>query len=64
MSRLELFIDDELVDTMSLDFVANSIIKQHDLIVNAIQKMKIQNRLRIMETSNWELYIFHPGKEA
>jgi hypothetical protein len=63
MSRLELHIDGKKKDVVGLNFVANSIIVEKQLINNAIEKLKIENRKK-MENREWKIFLIHKSKIA
>lgn len=60
--KLELHIDGKKKAVMGLDFVYSNIYDQHCLLKNAIQKIKMENRININESDYWQVFIINKSK--
>lgn len=56
MKKLILYINGIMADVERLDFVFESLIHERQLINNAIDQMKLRNRV-LLANQDWELFI-------
>lgn len=60
--QLILFINGKKVDSQSCDFVYKNMYDERRLFMNAIERMKIQNKWLIRTARDWQIFIIHKSK--